>query len=94
MTQRLRTVAATSLRYSDHYSDVAKTTIQLDKETHKRLSDVKDDLTFDEAISLMLDMLDPQDIRAAREARQKAYEEWQRQMASAIRSNPTNKRLF
>lgn len=72
---------------------MAKTTVQLDKETHQRLTDVKDDMTFDEVISLMLDILDPKDIRAAREARQKAYEEWQRRVAQRVRRDATYRRL-
>ena len=82
------------MSYSDHYSDVASTTIQLERSTHGRLKRVRHEMTFDELINLMLDLVTPQEIEQARALRRKAYEHWQDNVAKKVRANRANKRLF
>lgn len=80
--------------YSAHYSHVKTTTVQLERSTHGRLAKLKHEMTFDELINLMLDLVTPEEIEEAREARVEAYEKWQDEVAKNIRANRANKRLF
>lgn len=68
--------------------------MQVEQETHARLKQVKDDMTFDELFRLFLDLVPPEEIRRARAEREEAYRKWQEQAAKKIRASRRNKRLF
>lgn len=55
---------------------------------------LKGDSTFDETIHLLLDLVDPADLRHAQRLREKAYEAWQEEFANRIRRSRRNRRLF
>jgi hypothetical protein len=73
---------------------VKTTTVQLERATHGRLTELKHEMTFDELINLMLDLVTPEEIERAREARNRAYLKWQAEIAKNIRTSRAHKRLF
>lgn len=73
---------------------MSTTTVQVDVETHKRLKEVKEDLTFDELFRLYLDLVPPEELRRARAQREAEYRKWQEETAGKIRANRANTRLF
>lgn len=73
---------------------VSTTTVQVDVETHARLKEVKQDMTFDELFRLYLDLVTPEEVRRARAAREEAYRRWQDETARKIRADRRNKRVF
>lgn len=73
---------------------MAATTIQLDADTQARLKALKGDLTYDEVLRLLLDLVTPEEVDRAREIRERSYEEWQQQVAGRIRKSRKNARIF
>lgn len=68
--------------------------MQVDAETHARLKEVKEDMTFDELFRLYLDLVPPEEVRRARAAREEAYRRWQEGTARKIRADRRNRKLF
>lgn len=89
------TVSGQDLKYySLHYSFVAKTTtIQLTAETHKRLKERKKDMTFDEAIRLLLDVVSPEAFQRARKTWDEAQAKWEKEWAEKVRADPDYVRI-
>lgn len=80
--------------YRIHYSVVSTTTVQVDVETHARLKDLKEDMTFDELFRLYLDLVPPEEVKRARAERDRAYREWQEEAAKRIRASRRNRKVF
>ena len=73
---------------------MSTTTVQVELETHARLKEVKEDMTFDQLFRLYLDLVPPEEVRRARAAQEEAYRKWQEETARRLRADRRNKRLF